>query len=1017
MASDGVQKPRVARKKTLPQGVRVYTPKDHIRIAQDTSKQSRSHFVEQESGEYAIRRRKQRHRRDPVAPEIEPQQEDFVGLTEMIEGQEGGASHENDAGDGTGDQEMDAAAAAPPSGAPDAAISTVETTEKLFKHQLSRQTTYPTSFEIKQVQTRIGWVFLDRLVDSDPSWYCPLSQKTVSMENADEILTLVESQLDLIPQRPTIQTCLRLLFSHPISDANRLQKFAETVLASDLGDFGHLLLALATSKNSEITCGESLISSDGLYLAVRDGHRPLLVEAALLRNDPIVVQPLSAGLGALERVWRTLFVAKALDRDERVTQLKLLRQLPRDFEFSPLERYRGILLVRTQKLWLTPETIIFWVKNTPYRNMYIPELSNLDQLAQGSMFFSVIHIVSHCFKTFGFGDAATVASETMPSSCLRFPREEPLTRKRLCLLAQMFIYLIVQLRDAKEVLRPTLEQLQDTVQMDVPHNKILRIEFTAARLTLQVVKGRSDAEGLVKVERWLNRVATTCAEEYDKLLSLGRRNRRQAHSLEEYHRILKVFVDALEPSASDYSAVHSLLKLANWDKMDGSLNQSLADLVERTTDRSDTLVAAFAEFCHRHAPKYHRVFAAVVAKKPNWRQYHMPQNDALWLSSLLDAGAQVPGHEVTLLAVKSLLLKKTSESLWAHVPELKSAASLADKPNDDILQRIMLGLTSPELAGQLLDFVRVNIDFLQEPESRRMAQEVVSYVAGNERVNAQCREALLWFHIPGNFDLKSDSSQLALYASMLARSCHLSEIKHFLLGSMSMSLVVDGGQAFFSLVRGIGKAATHPIHARGITALFVSLVYSRQPASQLCLPLLLRIVVAIGHQQLWRELWGHACIHVRRMKLDSLSALDNAYLAAFLQLTKLVPAAKPAEMLLDLLVGNTTAGPLARPSDPAVESALAQFQLVQGQWSRVKGGVQDGRPLPVSLSFVVENNLGHPFQAVVDCFVNTVEFEHVTGRVSELLESLRVSHVWVSRYIEQQFIQVSRVTTFDDVFI
>lgn len=979
-------------------GVHVLRPAlEHVRL--DNSQRG-PRFSEKESGEYAIRRHTGGRTGASRLPEPEPEPvSDFIGLTEMIEG--GGEEPQDtvvvdDLGDIDEPIDMDI-------DIPDSA-SNLDPVHVEFANRVSEHDTFETTFGLANKTYTLGEpIFLERLNTPLETWLCPVSRTIVSAKDVKTIFQKILDAVENAARRDDVYEALRLVFSHPIQHSDIVEEFKNKMMGLDVGDLSDLVVSLVNYRCPP--AGELLIDTEKLYVAVKDHTRPLLVEAAMLRNDPIHIPLLSDGIPALERAWRSLFVAKAIGRDETHAMMALLNLLPStsvredgDVEQVDIERYKKILLMRTQLLWrFSGDAILWWAKNTPYPDTTIPEL-DLDTLAPGNAFFTVVKMVSDVYKSGLYGPASDVAAGLVSGVGLRFPRDQGFHRNKLRKLAQTYIYLMLRVRDIYDPeLRPSFDQLQNTVHTDKAHLAVIQIEFAAARQTLQMVKGRGFTEDDRKsVLKWLDQMIQMTTREYATLV--------RTRFAGEYETLLIQFFEQVEEAGR--SAI-TLLTLpdGSWQKMSEPMNQALIKLVQKTPDRERPLTKAFAKFTARHGPRYYKEFAKM---HPPPRSYPMP-HEALWMTISIEAGTYVDPIDVTYIAVKSMLLKKTYEPLWGHVVELKDV-DLTGLSHDMILQKIMLATTSGHLAGQLLEFIRDNLDFFDK-ESKLLIQKLVSYLKGND--NTDGAPQLQWFLNPANFELQADSSQLAQYSSMLKRSRHVSEIKNYLLGTLSISLILDGGQVFYEAVKGIGMATTHPIHARALMQLFESLVYSKKHATVLFLPLFLRLIVNMGNEELWTELWSHAYVRVKNIRLDHLTSLDNAYLAAFLHLTSLIPSEDSTSVLLDILGvphSSTNITPaLTRQMDRDVDATLDKFHENSGKWTRGLGNSTDHIPL----HFITADNMTSPYDSVIQCLASTIIYD--PGLVPRL-NFLASQNPWIGRYLEQHFFQAYQVTTVDDLF-
>ncbi|KAG5357439.1 hypothetical protein CJU90_6274 [Yarrowia sp. C11] len=978
-------------------GIHVHRPAlDHVHL---NVSQKGPRFSEKESGEYAIRRYtggRTGVRREPE-PEPEPVT-DFVGLTEMIEGGEEFQDTVivDDMGDIDEPIDMDIDIPNPPS-------SNLDPVHVDFANRLSEHDTFETTFGLANKTYTLEPIFLGRLSSPLETWMCPVSQTMVTMKDVKLIFDKILDIVTDVRRREDVYESLRLVFSHPTQDAAVLEEFKDKMMGLDVGDLSDLVVSLVNYRCPP--AGELLIDTDKLYVAVKDHTRPLLVEAAMLRNDRIHIPLLSDGIPALEHAWRSLFVAKAIGRDESDTMLTLLNLLPstsvredRDVEQVDIERYKKILLMRTQLLWrFSGKAILWWAKNTPYPDTAIPKL-DLDSLAPGNAFFTVAKMVSDVYKSGLYGPASDVAAGLVSGVGLRFPRDEGFHRNKLRKLAQTYIYLMIRVRDIYDPeLRPSFAQLQDTVHTDKAHLEVIRIEFEAARQTLQIVEGDGfTEEDRQSVFRWLDQMIEMTVREYANLV--------RTRYAGEYENLLIQIFEQVEGAGQ---SVITLLTLppGSWEKMSESMNRALIKLVQRTPERERPLTEAFATFVARHGPRYYKDFAQM---HPPPRAYPMPQ-EARWMTISIEAGTEVNPIDVTFIAVKSMLLKKTYEPLWSYVVELKDV-DLTGLSHDMILQKIMLATTSGYLAGQLLGFIRDNLDFFDK-ESKLLIQKLVSYLKGND--NTSGSPQLEWFMNPANFELQADSSQLAQYSSMLKRSLHESEIKNYLLGTLSISLILDGGQVFYEAVKGIGMASTHPIHAKALMQLFESLVYSKKHATVLFLPLFLRLIVNMGDEELWTELWGHAYVRVKTIRLNHLTTLENAYLAAFLHLTTLIPSEDSTSVLLDVLgVPHSTTDitpALTRQMDRDVDATLEKFHENQGKWTRGLGNSTDN----ISLHFITADNMASPYDSVVQCLATTIIYD---PKLEPRLNFIASQNPWMGRYLEQHYFQAYQVTTVDDLF-
>lgn len=978
-------------------GVQVHRPAlEHVHL--DNSERG-PRFSEKESGEYAIRRHAGGRSGAIRRPEPEPEPvSDFIGLTEMIEG--GGEEPQDtvvvdDLGDIDEPIDMDIDIPGP--------SSNLDPIHVDFANRVSEHDTFETTFGLANKSYTLEPIFLGRLSTPLETWLCPVSQTIVSPKDVKTIFQRVLDTVENPARREDVYEALRLLFSHPIKETDAMEEFKNKVMGLDVGDLSDLVVSLVNYQCP--STGEPLVDTEKLYVAVKDHTRPLLVEAAMLRNDPIHIPLLSDGIPALERAWRSLFVAKAIGRDESDTMLALLNLLPStsvqedgDVEQVDIERYKKILLMRTQLLWrFSGDAILWWAKNTPYPDTTIPEL-DLDILAPGNAFFTVAKMVSDVYKSGLYGPASDVAAGLVSGVGLRFPRDQGFHRNKLRKLAQTYIYLMLRVRDIYDPeLRPSFDQLQNTVHTDKAHLAVIRIEFAAARQTLQMVKGKGFTEDDRKsVLKWLDQMIQMTTREYATLV--------RTRFAGEYETLLIQFFEQVEEAGQ---SVITLLTLpdGSWQKMSEPMNRALIKLVQKTPDRERPLTKAFAKFTARHGPRYYKEFAKM---HPPPRSYPMP-HEALWMTISIEAGTYVDPIDVTYIAVKSMLLKKTYEPLWSHVVELKDV-DLTGLSHDMILQKIMLATTSGHLAGQLLEFIRDNLDFFDK-ESKLLIQKLVSYLKGND--NTDGAPQLQWFLNPANFELQADSSQLAQYSSMLKRSRHESEIKNYLLGTLSISLILDGGQVFYEAVKGIGMATTHPIHARALMQLFESLVYSKKHATVLFLPLFLRLIVNMGNEELWTELWNHAYVRVKDIRLDHLTSLENAYLAAFLHLTSLIPSEDSTSVLLDILGvphSSTNITPaLTRQMDRDVDATLDKFHEDSGKWTRGLGNSIDHIPL----HFITADNMASPYDSVIQCLASTIIYD--PGLVPRL-NFLASQNPWIGRYLEQHFFQAYQVTTVDDLF-
>ncbi|AOW06097.1 YALI0E28666p [Yarrowia lipolytica CLIB122] len=968
---------------------------DHVHL--DASQRG-SRFNEKESGEYAIRRRI--GGRTGVRREPEPEPEtvsDFVGLTEMIEG--GDELHDTLDVDYIGDFDKPIDVDIDPP----ALSSTLDPVHVEFANRLSQHDTFETTFGLANKIYTLEPIFLGRLNSPLETWMCPVSQIMVSLNDVKLIFDKILGVIEDGRRREDVYEALRLVFSHPVQETTVLEEFKNNIMGLDVGDLSDLIVSLVNYRCP--LAGELLIDTDKLYVAVKDHARPLLVEAAMIRNDPIHIPFLSDGIPSLERAWRSLFVAKAIGRDESDAMLALLDLLPptivhedRDVQQVDIERYKKILLMRTQLLWrFSGEAILWWAKNTPYPDTTIPEL-DLERLAPGNAFFTVAKMVSDVYKSGHYGPASDVAAGLVSGVGLRFPRDEGFHRNKLRKLAQTYIYLMLRVRDIYDPeLRPSFAQLQDTVHTDKAHLEVIRIEFAAARQTLQIVNGSGFTEEDRKsVLKWLDQMIQMTTREYATLV-------RTRYAGEYENLLIQIFEQVEEAGQS----VITLLTLpdGSWQKMSEPMNRALIKLVQKTPDRERPLTKAFAKFVAKHGPRYYKDFAQM---HPPPRSYPMPQ-EALWMTMSIEAGTYVDPIDVTYIAVKSMLLKKTHEPLWSHVVELKDV-NLTGLSQDMILQKIMLATTSGHLAGQLLEFIRDNLDFFDK-ESKLLIQKLVSYLKGND--NTAGAPQLQWFLNPANFELQADSSQLAQYSSLLKRSRHESEIKNYLLGTLSISLILDGGQVFYEAVKGIGMATTHPIHAKALMQMFESLVYSKKHATVLFLPLFLRLMVTMGNEELWIQLWSHAYVRVKTIRLDHLSSLENAYLAEFLHLTSLIPSEDSTSVLLDILgvphSATSISSALTRQMDRDVDATLEKFHENSGKWTRGVGNSTD----KISLHFITADNMASPYDSVIQCLASTIMYHPV---LLPRLNFLASQNPWIGRYLEQHYFQGCQVTTLDDVF-
>lgn len=955
--------------------------------------QSAPRFSERETGEYAFRRHSA-GRTGARRLEPEPEQvNDFVGLTEMIEG---GNESETVVVDDNGD--IDDPIDMDMSPAPE---STLDPVHVDFARRVSEQDTFETTFGLANKSYSLEPVFFGRLENVLESWMCPVSQTMVTLKDAKMIFTKVLSVMEDMQRREDVCEALRLVFSHKKQDSAVLEEFKDKIMGLDVGDFSDLVISLINLRSPP--AGETLISTDKLYNAVKDHTRPLLVEAAMMRKDKIFVPQLSDPIASLELAWRSLFVAKAIGRDDSDIMLKLLNILPptimhedRDTEQVDIERYKKILLMRTQLLWrFSGEAILWWAKNTPYPTTDIPDL-DLEALAPGDQFFTVAKMVSDVYKSGLYGPASDVSIGLVSGIGLRFPRDQGFHRNKLRKLAQTYIYLMLRVRDMYDPeLRPSFDQLQNTVHTDKAHLEVIKIEFAAARQTLKMVRGpgfnETDRQNVLK---WLDQMIQMTTKEYTSLVKT-----RLAGEYE--NMLIQLFeqVDEAGPSVIELLT----LPRGSWQKMSEPMNKALIKLVQKTEELERPLTRAFAKFVSRHGPRYYKELAKLHVPP---RSYDMPL-EAFWMTVSIEEGTDVHPIDVSFVAVKSMLLKKTYEPLWDHVVELKGV-DLKGLSHDMILQKIMLSTTSGHLAGQLLDFIRENLNKFDQ-ESKQLIQKLVSYLKGNE--NTDGAPQLEWFLNPLNFELQADSAQLALYLSMLERAEHESEIKNYLLGSLSISLILDGGQVFFESVKGMGF--NHPTHVSALVQLFESLVYSRKHATVLLLPLLLRLVTYIGNDELWTQLWYHSYVRAKTISLVSMTTLENAYLTAFVHLTSLISVDDSTSVLLDILAvphSTTNVAPsLTRHMDRDLDATLDRLYETDGKWTRILAGSVD----TISLKFITEGNMTKPYDSVIQCLASTIIYE---PRLEPRLNFLASENPWIGRYLEQHYFQAPQITTVDDLF-